>query len=169
MKRIIAAALFMLPMLSMAQELSLDTEKATVSFNFVAEKVKGTVSGIDATLSLNLSDLGSSTIQGTADVSTLSTGTKMRDKHLKSDDFFHADQYPKMTFTSSSVEKKGEQYFAHGTLTIKGITKDVSFKMEMIDEVLIMTTMINAADYDVSPKKAEKSQVDVKVKVPFAK
>ena len=74
-----------------------------------------------------------------------------------------------MTFTSSSVEKKGEQYFAHGTLTIKGITKDVSFKMEMIDEVLIMTTMINAADYDVSPKKAEKSQVDVKVKVPFAK
>ena len=72
----------MLPMLSMAQELSLDTEKATVSFNFVAEKVKGTVSGIDATLSLNLSDLGSSTIQGTADVSTLSTGTKMRDKHL---------------------------------------------------------------------------------------
>ncbi|MDA8648202.1 YceI family protein [bacterium] len=159
----------MLPMLSMAQELSLDTEKATVSFNFVAEKVKGTVSGIDATLSLNLSDLGSSTIQGTADVSTLSTGTKMRDKHLKSDDFFHADQYPKMTFTSSSVEKKGEQYFAHGTLTIKGITKDVSFKMEMIDEVLIMTTMINAADYDVSPKKAEKSQVDVKVKVPFAK
>jgi len=169
LKRIIVAALFMLPMLGMAQELSLDTDKASVSFNFVAEKVNGTVSGIDATISLNLSDLSSSTIQGTADVSTLSTGTKMRDKHLKSDDFFHAEQYPKMTFTSSSVEQKGEQYFAHGTLTIKGITKDVSFKMEMRDKVLIMTTTINAADYEVSPKKADKSQVDVTVKVPFSK
>jgi polyisoprenoid-binding protein YceI len=169
LKRIIAAALFMLPMLGVAQELSLDTDKASVSFNFVTEKVKGTVGGIDATLSLNFSDLSSSTIQGSADVSTLSTGTKMRDKHLKSDDFFHAEQYPKMSFTSSSVEKKGEQYFAHGTLMIKGITKDVSFKMEMRDDVLIMTTTINAADYEVSPKKAEKSQVDVTVKVPFSK
>lgn len=159
----------MLPMLGMAQELSLDTENATVDFNFVAENLDGTVGGIDATLSLNLSDLSSSTIEGTADVSTISTGSRVRDKHLKSQDFFHAEQYPKMSFTSSSIEKKGEQYFAHGTLTIKGITKDVSFKMEMKDEVLIMRTSINAADYEVSPKKKEKSQVEVTVKVPFAK
>ncbi|MCR9171193.1 MAG: YceI family protein [bacterium] len=169
MKKIIAVILLVFPMLGMTQELSLNTEKATVDFLFVAEDVKGTVGGIEATISLNLSDLGSSTIQGSAKVATLSTGTKMRDKHLKSKDYFHEEQYPKMTFTSSSIEKKGEQYFAHGTLKIKGITKDVSFKMVMKDEVLIMTTTINAADYEVSPKKEEKSQVDVTIKVPFSK
>ncbi|XOV66184.1 MAG: YceI family protein [Fluviicola sp.] len=169
MNRVIVAMLFMLPLFGLAQELSLDTEKAKVSFNFVAEDVKGSVSGIDATISLNLTDLGSSTVQGTAQVATLSTGIKMRDKHLKSKDYFHAEQYPTMSFTSSSIEKKGEQYFAHGTLTIKGTTKDVSFKMVMKDEVLVMTTTINAADYDVSPKKEDKSQVNVSVTVPFSK
>jgi polyisoprenoid-binding protein YceI len=168
LKKIIAAALFMLPMMGMAQDLQINTDKATVTFNFVAENVEGTVSGIDATMSLNLSDLGSSVIKGTADVSTLSTGTKMRDKHLKSKEFFHAEQYPKMTFTGSSVEQKGDQYFAHGTLTIKGITKDVSFLMVVKDGMLTMTATINAADFEVSPKKREKSQVDVTVKVPFS-
>ncbi len=169
MKKIIAAALFMLPILGIAQELKLDTEKATVTFNFVAENLEGKVGGIDATLSLNLSGLSSSVIEGTADVATISTGSRVRDKHLKSKDYFHAEQYPKMSFTSSSVEQKGEEYFANGTLTIKGITKDVTFKMVMKDSVLIMTASINAADYEVSPKKREKSQVDVTVKVPFSK
>lgn len=158
----------MLPVFGMAQDLSLDVDKATVTFKFVSDNVQGTVGGIDATLSLNLSDVSGSTVQGTADVSTLSTANKMRDKHLKSKDFFDAENHPKMSFTSSSVEKKGEQYFAHGTLTIKGITKDVTFKMIMKDQVLILTTSINAADYGVSPKKREDSQVDVTVKVPIA-
>ena len=168
MKKLIAAAFFILPLLGAAQDLQLNTEKATVTFNFVAENVQGTVGGIQATMSLDLSDLSNSVIKGTADVSTLSTGTKMRDKHLKSDDFFHAEQYPKMTFTGSSVEKKGDQYFAHGTLTIKGITKDVSFQMVTKDGILIMTTSINAADFEVSPKKPESSQVDITVKVPYS-
>lgn len=159
----------MIPMLGVAQELKLDTKNATVEFNFVSDNVQGTVGGIDATLSLDWSDLSNSSVKGTADVATIATGTKMRDKHLRGKDYFHAEEHPKMSFTSSSVEKKGEKYVAKGSLTIKGTSKDVAFDMDMKDGVLILTTSINAADFGVSPKKADKSRVDVTVKVPTAK
>ena len=169
MKKIIAVALVLFPMLGVAQDLKLDTKNASVSFYFVSDKTSGTVGGIDATLSLDLSDLSNSTVSGTADVATLSTKNKMRDKHLKSKDYFNAEKYPKMSFESSKLEKKGEEYFATGTLTIKGVPKTVTFKMEIKDEVLVMMTTINAHDYGVSPKKAEKSDVDVTIKVPLSK
>ena len=68
LKRIFAIALVLFPMLGMAQELKLDTQNATVSFDFVSEGTSGTVGGIDATLSLNWSDLANSSVRGTADV-----------------------------------------------------------------------------------------------------
>lgn len=169
MSRIIAVALVLFPMLGIAQDLDLDTENASVSFDFVAESTTGTVSGIEATLSLNLSDLSNSSVEGSAKVSTLSTKNKMRDKHLKSKEYFDAENYSKMSFKSSSIVKKEEQYFAKGTLTIKGVSQEVTFQMEMKDGVLIMTATINASDYGVSPKKPEKSNVNVTIKIPFAK
>ncbi|GAB5417209.1 MAG: hypothetical protein Crog4KO_20750 [Crocinitomicaceae bacterium] len=155
-------------MLGMAQDLQLDTEKAKVSFVFVSEEVEGSVSGIDATLSLNLSDLSNSSVEGSAKVATLTTGNKMRNKHLKSKEYFDVDNYPKMSFKSSSVYKKGEEYFTTGTITIKGVSVEVTFKMVMKDSVLVMTATINAADFGVSPKKPEKSNVDITIEVPFS-
>jgi len=168
LKNFILAALFFLPMVSMAQELKLNTEKASVSFEFPAEKVTGSVSGIDATLKLNFSDLGSSVVKGSADVSTLTTNNKMRDKHLKSSDYFHAAKYPKMEFTSTSLAKEGDAYVAKGTLTIKGVSKEVSFQMKTTDAALVMKTTINADDFGVSPKKREKSTVKVTISVPLS-
>jgi len=169
LKNLLAIAIVVFPMLGMAQNLKLDTKNASVSFVFESEGVKGTVGGVEATLELNLSDLGSSVIKGSAKTATLSTNSRVRDKHLQSGDFFDAENYPEMKFTSASVTKKGEEYFAKGSLTIKDVTKEVTFKMVMKDEVLTMTTAINAADYGVSPKKEEKSDVTVTVSVPFAK
>lgn len=168
MKRLFVAALFLFPMMGIAQELKLDTENASVSFEFTAEKVKGSVSGIDATLKLNLSDLGSSVVSGTADVSTLTTNNKMRDKHLKSSDYFSAAKHPKMEFTSSSLTKEGDAYLAKGTLTIKGVSKEVSFKMNIKDDVLVLNTTINADDFGVSPKKRDKSTVKITISVPLS-
>lgn len=156
-------------MLGIAQDLKLDTENASVSFLFVEDGVEGSIGSIDATLSLNWSDLGNSSVKGSADVSTLTTKNKMRDKHLKSKEYFNAENFPKMKFSSSSVEKKGESYFAKGTLTIKGLSQEETFQMEMKDGVLVMTTTINASDYGVSPKKAEKSAVNVTIRVPVSR
>ncbi len=63
----------------------------------------------------------------TTDIDSISTNNEDRDKHLKSDDFFNAEEYPKLKFESTSLEKTGEsEYNLMGNLTIHGITKEVT-------------------------------------------
>ncbi len=48
--------------------------------------------------------------------------------HLKSDDFFSTEKYPKATFVISKIDSKGgDQYTVKGNLTIKGITNEIEF------------------------------------------
>jgi polyisoprenoid-binding protein YceI len=62
------------------------------------------------------------------DVNSINTDNDMRDKHLKSDDFFNAEQYPNMTFKSTSFKKvSGNKYALTGNLTIRNVTKPVKF------------------------------------------
>ena len=50
------------------------------------------------------------------------------ESHLKSDDFFSTEKYPKATFVATKVESKGgDQYLVKGNLTIKGITNEIEF------------------------------------------
>ncbi len=62
----------------------------------------------------------------TVDVSSISTGNEMRDKHVKSDDFFNAEKFPNLTFKSKSFKKMdGKKYILIGDLTIRDVTKQV--------------------------------------------
>ncbi|MGV3539326.1 MAG: YceI family protein [Rufibacter sp.] len=72
----------------------------------------------------------------TANVNSINTNNDQRDAHLKSPDFFDAAQHGQITFVASNVdnvgqgELKGNDYELHGDLTIRGITKPVSVKVE---------------------------------------
>lgn len=58
---------------------------------------------------------------------SINTGVEMRDKHLKSADFFDAEKFPQMRFESASFTKgKGNDYILKGKLTIKDVTKEIS-------------------------------------------
>lgn len=62
-----------------------------------------------------------------ADVDSVDTGNEDRDQHLKSDDFFNAEEHPKLTFHSTSMEKTGEDsYRLTGDLTIRGTTNEIT-------------------------------------------
>ncbi|MCX6352587.1 MAG: YceI family protein [Bacteroidetes bacterium] len=61
-----------------------------------------------------------------ADVHSITTESEQRDGHLKSDDFFNAEEFPKILFTGKGLEKTGENtYKVHGKLKIREIEKDV--------------------------------------------
>lgn len=73
-------------------------------------------------------DFTDSQIEFSADVNSINTDDEGRDKHLKSDDFFNAEKYPKMTFKSKSFKKvSGKNYKLTGDMTIRDITKSVEF------------------------------------------
>jgi polyisoprenoid-binding protein YceI len=62
------------------------------------------------------------------DIASIDTREPKRDDHLRSADFFDAAQFPKMTFKSTSIVKKGsDEYELTGDLTIKDITRPVTF------------------------------------------
>lgn len=151
-----------------ASQIDIQTKDASVSFNYVKEKTEGTLSGVEAIIRINSSDVMSSTIKGSVRVETLSTGNKMRDKHLKSEDYFDAEKFPLMKFESTVIRKDGSQYKAEGKLTIKDITRDVTFHVMENDGVLQLNTSIFASDFDVAIRKPkEKSTVEVTVSVPL--
>lgn len=105
--------------------------------HLVISTVSGNFSKFDATMEAEKSDFSDASISFEADVDSISTKSEQRDGHLKSDDFFNAEKYPKLTFKSTSIEKKDDnEYILHGDLTIRDVTKNITLKVEHGGSVL---------------------------------
>jgi polyisoprenoid-binding protein YceI len=66
---------------------------------------------------------------------SVDSNSKARDNHLKGPDFFNAKQFPVMSFKSSGVKKAGDNaYEVTGELTLHGVTKPLTAKIEMTGE-----------------------------------
>ncbi len=151
-----------------AQEIKINTEKATVEFEFISEQTSGTVSGLEAKIILNTEDLSKSLIEGSVDVSTLTTLNDRRDQHLQKSDMFDAKKYPKMTFKSNSFIKTENGYIAKGTITIKGKEKETDFIFTSQKKNIIGTMTVYTNDFNVFPKaKRASSKVDIKITLPI--
>jgi polyisoprenoid-binding protein YceI len=87
--------------------------------------VNGCFQKFDATMESSAEDFSDAKITFECDVDSVYTNIADRDAHLKSPDFFSAEEYPKISYTSTSVEKDGDEYIVTGDLTIKGITKSI--------------------------------------------
>ncbi|MGN6509279.1 MAG: YceI family protein [Chitinophaga sp.] len=93
--------------------------------------VTGHFAEYDATLEANAEDFSDAKISFEANVNSVSTKNAQRDEHLKGEDFFDAANYPKLSFTSTSVKKKDEENFVlNGDLTIRGVTKPVQLNVD---------------------------------------
>jgi polyisoprenoid-binding protein YceI len=99
--------------------------------HLVISTVSGNFTKFDATMVADKPDLSDASVSFEADIDSITTHSEQRDAHLKSEDFFHAEQYPKVTFQSTSIEKKGDnEYVLHGDLTIRGVTRNVALNVE---------------------------------------
>lgn len=113
---------------------NIDPAHSTAEFkvkHMMISNVKGTFGGLKGVLTLGEPDTTQSSIQASADVSTLSTGDAQRDGHLKSTDFFDAEKFPEISFKSTSVKLAGEgAHSVTGGLTMHGVTKAVTFAVD---------------------------------------
>lgn len=64
----------------------------------------------------------------TIKVASIDTREAKRDAHLRSADFFDAENHPEITFVTTRIESAGEEITAHGKLTIRGVTREVALK-----------------------------------------
>jgi len=99
--------------------------------HMMISNVKGNFSKITGVLTHDETDVTKSRIESSIDVTSIETRDAQRDGHLKSEDFFHAEKFPTLTFKSTSIKKRGEGELAvEGDLTIRGVTRKVVFAVE---------------------------------------
>ncbi|WP_139006927.1 YceI family protein [Arthrobacter crystallopoietes] len=92
-------------------------------------KVRGQFTDAEATLVIGDTPTGSS-VTATVKTASFDSNDENRDAHVKGTDFFDVEQFPTMTFASVNAQGSGEEFKLAGDLTIKGITKPVTFDVE---------------------------------------
>ena len=130
--------------------------------HMMISNVKGEFTSITGTLQLNEADTTKSRIEASIDAKTINTREPQRDAHLKSADFLDVEKFPSLTFASTQIVKKGDDEFeVTGDLTIHGVTRKATFKVEELSAPtkdpwgatrlgLSATTRINRKDFGLT-------------------
>jgi polyisoprenoid-binding protein YceI len=108
---------------------TLDKGHSTIGFNathMVVAEVAGNFKEFEGKVESPSEDFNGAKVDFTAQVVSIDTDNERRDGHLKSDDFFSAEKYPTVTFNGTLV-KDGGKYKLNGKLTMRDVTKDISF------------------------------------------
>jgi polyisoprenoid-binding protein YceI len=91
--------------------------------------VTGNFGTYNGTLTTVQADFNKAAFDFTVDVSSINTGIEARDNHLKSPDFFDIAQFPQMSFSTTSFTKTKKGYQLEGIMTIKGVSKSITFEV----------------------------------------
>lgn len=125
--------------------------------------VRGAFSDFDGTIVMD-ADPAKSSVEFTIQAKSIDTGNEQRDNHLRSADFFDVEKFPTLTFKSSAIKKTGDNaYQVTGTLTMRGVAKEITLPVTYLGEVkdpwgntkagFSTTTSLNRKDFGVSWNK----------------
>jgi polyisoprenoid-binding protein YceI len=150
-----------------ASEYLLDNSHTEVGFSvkhLMITNVKGEFKSYDAEIDFDAKNMIFNKFNATVDTASIDTGIEKRDNHLRSDDFFLSEKYPKMTFEMTSYKANGDEGEMEGNLTIRGITKAVTLEVEDLSTIkdfqgntrvgFTLNGKINRMDYGLKWNKA---------------
>jgi len=142
---------------------AIDRDHTTVSFKIrhLFSKVEGTFNEFEGAFDYVPGQSDQWKAQATIQAASIDTRVEPRDKHLRSADFFHVEQYPTITFTSTGVTEATETSARlHGLLTIHGVEKPVVLDLTVHGEGkdpwgnlrsgFTATTTINRKDFELT-------------------
>lgn len=96
-------------------------------------KVRGAFNDVSGTAQLDAEDMSRSKVSVVLSVDSVDTRSPQRDAHLRSADFFDAQQHPTIEFDSTAVDEVDEnQFIVTGELTIRGVTRTISVPLELL-------------------------------------
>ncbi|WP_347551423.1 YceI family protein [Pseudalkalibacillus hwajinpoensis] len=136
--------------------LTLDKVHSSLDFqikHMMVSKAKGEFKEFDVDFNGDLDNLTAANIKVTIAVTSIDTGNEDRDGHLRSGDFFEAEEYPNMVFESKSITKKSDdEYEVTGDFTIKGVTNEETFIVEYNGKSKSPLDGSTVAGFDVAGK-----------------
>ena len=113
-------------------EWNLDKAHSKISFTTVhmgISEIEGSFKEFDGSITSTSEDFIGSKVAFSAQVASISTDNERRDGHLKSADFFDAENHPELKF-SGEIVKENDDYFLVGDLTMRGVTKNETFNVK---------------------------------------
>jgi len=155
--------------------------------HLVISQVNGSFSDYSGSIKNEGDSFESAQVEFNIKTSSISTNNEMRDNHLRSDDFFNAEEYPEITFKSNNIEKTADSsYNINGDLTIRDVSKPVTFTAKIGGIAkdgygntklgLRVSTTINRFDYNLKWNQLTEAggvtvgkEVDINANLQFAK
>jgi polyisoprenoid-binding protein YceI len=173
------AAAAALPPLSPAQAPVFKTTPSTSTIKFYVKAsvaLTGKFEKWDASLTFTSPDVTTGVLDIKIDAATVNTGSGMKDKKLKSEDFFDVKENPSITFRSTKVVQTGPETFdVVGTFTIRGVSKPETLKLAITGKgtgsgTIKGTMAFDRKDYGMTSgipfvKIADRVEVNVDLKV----
>lgn len=120
---------------------TVDPVHSSVSFiarHLVASKVRGNFTDFSGEITIG-DTLEDTKVEATVQAASITTANEMRDNHLKSGDFLEEATYPTLTFKSTKLTRKGDNFELVADVTVKGVTKSLTFDLEFLGEGPSMT------------------------------
>jgi len=113
---------------------TIDNAHSVIGFkvrHMMISNVTGTFGDFSATATTEGNDFSTANFTFRAGINSINTGVADRDGHLKSADFFDAESFPDLTFSSTSLNKiSDEELEIIGDLSIRGVSKEIKLKGE---------------------------------------
>lgn len=100
--------------------------------HLVINTVPGRFQDFDVVFMYDENDISKSSVIATISTTSIFTNNEKRDEHLKSADFFDVEKYPEITFESNNFRKTDDGYIAKGTLTMRGVSKEVEIPFQIL-------------------------------------
>lgn len=107
----------------------LDPTHSNIEFSakhLMLTTVRGRFADVEGTVTVKGATPDTAAVDATMKVASIDTRTEQRDQHLRSADFFDVENYPAITFKSTTISGSRERFTLTGNLTIRGITKPVT-------------------------------------------
>ncbi|MDB5112052.1 MAG: hypothetical protein JWR67_3166, partial [Mucilaginibacter sp.] len=128
MKRIFAPIILLFLTAGALAQVKTTVTKSKITFQIknLGINTGGSIAGLQTSILFDPAHLNTSIIEAIADVNTINTDNDTRDNHLKSDEFFDAAHFPKITMKSVSFKQKSEDnYIGQFNITMKNRTKQI--------------------------------------------
>ncbi len=117
----------------MSQQWNIDASHSSIDFkvrHMAISTTKGSFNSFTANAQTDNGALKG--LEATIDVNSITTNDEKRDGHLKSPDFFDVANHPSITIKSTNIEHvSGNEYKILADMTMRGVTKPVTFKAEV--------------------------------------
>lgn len=166
------ASLVLCALVSLAQNYEPADDKSAIKFTIKNFGINtgGSFKGLRGSIAFSEANPAAGRFEISVETATVNTDNDLRDSHLKKEDYLDVEKYPRMTFVSEQIGKKGSHFTVTGKLTIKDVTQDISFPFtaeQEADGLLLKGSFtINRRDFHVGGNSmvlADKVIIDLSI------